>query len=227
MPRLNLFFSVGLDIFGDLAAYRIVGVLFDLFLVDFLVGGRWLCVPRDFSEVLVGGEPSNVHPALIIYIFEQFGHKLVILLVDCDLFAVFLAIQTDHHPVQEPHYQIVIVSAFPVCEDDATFLQKIVLKCLPIVDGLDTLIYSLVDIGGFSHGVLLFHVGNYLLLYVVIDHAYLSLIESILVGEQHDVPEDALRAEDLGVFVVHGLVGEQVEGRREDVVADVSYPIST
>lgn len=60
---------------------------------------------------------------------------------------------------------------------------------------------------------------------MLVDEAHLPLREAVFLGEEEDVFEDALGAEDLGVLVGHVVLGERVEGGREDVVADVSEPL--
>lgn len=60
---------------------------------------------------------------------------------------------------------------------------------------------------------------------MLVDEAHLPLREAVFFGEEEDVFEDALGAEDLGVLVGHVVLGERVEGGREDVVADVSEPL--
>ena len=60
---------------------------------------------------------------------------------------------------------------------------------------------------------------------MVVDQPDLPLSQLEPVGEKDDVPEDAFRAEDLGVFVAHLVLRERVEGRGEDGGADVGDPV--
>ena len=60
---------------------------------------------------------------------------------------------------------------------------------------------------------------------MLVDEAHLAFGEAVFFGEEEDVFEDALGAENLGLLVGHVVLGERVEGGGEDVVADVGQPL--
>lgn len=60
---------------------------------------------------------------------------------------------------------------------------------------------------------------------MLVDEAHLAFREAVFFGEEEDVFEDTLGAEDLGVLVGHVVLGQRVEGGGKDVVADVSQPL--
>lgn len=157
-----------------------------------------------------------IHPPLIINIFKQPRHKVVVLLINGHLAATFLGVKASHHPVQKSHNEVIVIATLAVSKHHIAFLQQIVLECLPVIDRLDVFIDSLVDICRLSHWILLLHVRHDLLLDMIVDQPYLTLCEFELIGEQDDVPQYAFRAEYFCVFVAHLVLGEGVEGRGED-----------
>lgn len=112
-----------------------------------------------------------------------------------------------------------------ISEHHIALLQQVVLEGLPVIDGLDLFVDRLVDIGRLGKGILLLHVGHDAFLDVLVDQLHLSLAKSVFFGQLHDVLEDAFGAEDLGVLISHVILGEGVEGRRENVVAHISHPL--
>ena len=121
---------VGLDVLGDLAADGVVGVVFHLLLVLLLVAGQavQLCLQDlvallGLSQVGGGVEGMEVHPALIVYVLEQPGDEVVVLLIDGDLAATFLGVEAGHHPVEKPHDEVVVVAVLAVSEHHIAFLQ--------------------------------------------------------------------------------------------------------
>jgi hypothetical protein len=97
------------------------------------------------------------------------------LLVDCASATILLRVETDHHPVEEAHDEVIVVAALAIGEHHSALLEQVILKGLSVVDGLDALVDGLVDVGRLSHGVLLLHVWHDLLLDVVINEADLPL----------------------------------------------------
>lgn len=112
-----------------------------------------------------------------------------------------------------------------VGEHYITFLKEVVLERLSIVDGFDFFVDGLIDVVGFGEGVFFLHVGYNSFLNVEIDKFHLSLAERVFSCEEEDVFEDALGAKYFGVLVGHVVLGEGVEGRGEDIAADIGQPL--
>lgn len=179
------------------------------------------------ADVPHGLYGTLVHPTLRANILKNLRDVAIEGLIDC-LFVLGTGrrrVDLRHQPIQEPHDLLVVIPILAVREDHIRLLQEVVLKRLPVVDGLDLLVDGLVDVRGLRERVLLLHVGHDALLDVLVDDLHLPLREVVFFGEQQDVLEDALRAEGLGVLVGHVVLGERVEGRGKDVAADVGQPL--
>ena len=180
----------------------------------------------DLGEILHGHDGPLIHPSLIADILENLRNILIKSLIDGGLVVGGDGlVNLRHEPIEKPHDEFIIIAILLEGEDHIAFLQKIVLKSLSVIYRFHFFINSLVNIAGLGQGIFSLHVGHDALLDVLVDEAHLPLREAVFFGEEQDVFEDALGAEDLGVFVGHVVLGERVEGRREDVVADVSQPL--
>lgn len=180
----------------------------------------------DLGEILHGHDAPLVHPSLIADILENFGNIRIKSLIDSGFVVGGDGlVNLRHEPIEKPHDKFIIIAILLEGEDHIAFLQKIVLKSLSVIYRFHFFINSLVNIAGLGQGIFSLHVGHDALLDVLVDEAHLPLREAVFFGEEQDVFEDALGAEDLGVLVGHVVLRERVEGRREDVVADVSQPL--
>jgi hypothetical protein len=103
-------------------------VLFYLLLIYLLIRPRkGLLISKHLSiEVPPRLEILEIHPILIIDIFEQLRRKIVIFLIDSFLSLVGdLRIDADHHPIQKTHDQIIVIPTLPVSKNHTALLQKI------------------------------------------------------------------------------------------------------
>ncbi len=121
-------------------------ILPHLLLVDLLILGRRLNISGQFPQILAGSEASDVHPAFIIDIFKQLRDEIVVFLIDSEFLTILLAVETHHHPVQEAHNQVVVVTALSVSEHHCTLLKQIVLEGFSVVNWLHTFIDCLVHV---------------------------------------------------------------------------------
>lgn len=179
------------------------------------------------ADILHGLDGAFIHPIFRGDILKDLRDVAIEGLIYC-LFVLGIGsrrVYFGHQPIQKPHDLLVVVPIFAIGEDHIRLLQQVVLKGLSIVDGLDLFVDGLVDVGGFSQGVFLLHVGHDAVLDVLVDDLHLSLREMVFLGEQEDVLEDALGTKSLGVLVGHVVLRERVEGRRKDVAADVCHPL--
>lgn len=99
MTAVDLLFRVCLYVLRDLPSDCVVGVLLNLLLVFLLVAGQTIQLSFEnlvpflrLSQVCRRIEWVEVHPSLIIHIFEQFRDEVVVLLINRNLAITFLGV---------------------------------------------------------------------------------------------------------------------------------------
>lgn len=156
------------------------------------------------GEILHGFDGALVHPSLIAYILKYLGDILIKSLINGGLILRGDGlINLRHQPIEELHDEFIVIPILSIGEDHIAFLQKVVLKCLSVIYRFHFFIDGLVHITGLGEGILLLHVGHDAFLDVLVDEAHLPFREPVFLGEEQDVLEDALGAENLGVLVGH------------------------
>jgi hypothetical protein len=157
---------------------------------------------------------SFIHPAFRGNILKYLGNILIELFIYC----LFLLgrdglVDFGHKPIEQSHNLLIVISILLICKYHIAFLKQVVLKSLPVINGLDLLIDGLVDVIGFGQRIFFLHVGHDSLLNVQVDNMHLSFRVMVFPGKKEDVLENALRAEYFCVLVGHVIFRQGVKGR--------------
>lgn len=99
-------------------------------------------------HTLQDGLSGSIHPVLTIDLLKGLGHAIEKFLIDRLPSGTLLlrSIDLDHEPVQKLHDLLIVIGVFLISEDDLTFKQQIILKCISFVHRSHTIIETLIHI---------------------------------------------------------------------------------